>query len=174
MSQTQWHKEAGALQENTGRLLKQMAAARDNLDCLFAELDVSLTESRHIFNQVAVTEVAGSHASSVTTTRSSNAAMPGWLSSAASDPTAADELQVPAYVHVGEPLVAEESAMATPVCHNDRDICWYATEQSAQVNIGCDEQSETMPAVYILSCLSAVACGHHGLLERRALIVLQK
>ncbi len=104
------------VQDNTGRLLKEMAAARDDLDSLFAELDTSLAQSRQIFSQVAVK----SNATSDSAARNSNAAVLTVASHAASVPSAAQStitgLEVPAYVHVGDPLVSDEPAMAATAC----------------------------------------------------------
>lgn len=113
------------LQDNTGRLLKEMAAAQDNLDSLFAELDVSLAQSRQVFSQVAVSN-STAHALAQ---RDSNAAMSAMSSSAAGGLTiaaggqmtaeeATSELQVPAYVHVGDPLVANEPENASQLCNH--------------------------------------------------------
>ncbi len=113
------------LQDNTGRLLKEMAAAQDNLDSLFAELDVSLAQSRQVFSQVAVSN-STAH---VLAHRDSNAAMLATSSSAIGGQTiaaggqmaaeeATPELQVPAYVHVGDPLVANEADSAAELCNH--------------------------------------------------------
>ena len=98
---------AGNLQDNTGRLLKQMAAAADDLDVLFAELDTSLAQSKRIFSQVA----SGSPNPAVDAALGSNAA---WSASSSTDTEAAVThgaavaLQVPAYVHIGNPLIVED------------------------------------------------------------------
>jgi hypothetical protein len=112
------------LQDNTGRLLKEMAAAQDNLDSLFAELDVSLAQSRQVFSQVAVSN-STAH---VLAQHDSNAAMLGTSSSAVGLTVAAGgqmvaqeatpELQVPAYVHVGDPLVANEPESSSQLCNH--------------------------------------------------------
>jgi len=113
------------LQDNTGRLLKEMATAQDNLDSLFAELDVSLAQSRQVFSQVAVSN-STAH---VLAHRDSNAAMLATSSSAIGGQTiaaggqmaaeeATPELQVPAYVHVGDPLVANEADSAAELCNH--------------------------------------------------------
>ncbi len=113
------------LQDNTGRLFKEMAAAQDNLDSLFAELDVSLAQSRQVFSQVAVSN-STAH---VLAQYDSNAAMLALSSSAVGRQTiaaggqmaaeeATPELQVPAYVHVGDPLVANEPESASQLCNH--------------------------------------------------------
>lgn len=113
------------LQDNTGRLLKEMAAAQDSLDSLFAELDVSLAQSRQVFSQVAVSN----NSADVLAQRDSNAAMLATSSSAVNGQTiaaggqmatvaATSELQVPAYVHVGDPLVAKEPENASQLCNH--------------------------------------------------------
>lgn len=94
------------VQDNTGRLLKQLSAARDDLDALFAQLDTDLAQSKQIFSQV----VDGRAAPAVYSAYSSNAALsaPSHISneaSAAQNTGIVLELQVPAYVHVGDPLV---------------------------------------------------------------------
>ena len=111
------YKAASNLQDNNGRLLKQMAAASDDLDALFAELDTSLAQSKQIFSQIA----SSSFAPAVDAANGSNAA---WSASSSTDIAAAAphdapwDLQVPAYVHVGDPLTVDEpsldSAVSTP------------------------------------------------------------
>lgn len=92
------------LQDNTGRLLKQMAAARDDLDVLFAELDTSLAQSKQIFSQVA----SSSQVPAVDAAVGSNAAWSASSSPHAEAAVAGSTLQLPAYVHVGDPLVVDE------------------------------------------------------------------
>ncbi len=113
------------LQDNTGRLLKEMATAQDNLDSLFAELDVSLAQSRQVFSQVAVSNstahvLAQSDSSAAMLAMSSSAV--GRQTTAAGGQMAAEEatpeLQVPAYVHVGDPLVANEPESAAQLCNH--------------------------------------------------------
>ena len=97
-------------QDNTGRLLKHMAAARDDLDTLFAELDTSLAESKQIFNQIsgdtATSAIDAVHDSvaalSATHIRSTESAAPQ---------PSISQLQVPAYIHVGDPLVVDECTL---------------------------------------------------------------
>ncbi|DBA90568.1 TPA: RING finger protein 32, variant 2 [Trebouxia sp. C0004] len=115
---------AEQLQDNTGRLLKEMAAAQDNLDSLFAELDVSLAQSRQVFSQVAV----NNSTAHVLAQRDSNAVMLATSSFAVDGQIAAEEatseLQVPAYVHVGDPLVADEPESAAQLYNHG--IQWDA------------------------------------------------
>lgn len=94
-------------QDNSGRLLKQMAAARDDLDVLFAELDTSLAQSKQIFDQVASSRQAPAvdAAFGSTAALSASSSTHNGLVAAA---VAASALQVPAYVHVGNPLVVDE------------------------------------------------------------------
>ncbi|KAL3130515.1 hypothetical protein ABBQ38_008330 [Trebouxia sp. C0009 RCD-2024] len=98
---------AEQLQDNSGRLLKQMAAARDDLDVLFAELDTSLAQSKQIFDQVASSRQAPAvdAAFGSTAALSASSSTHNGLVAAA---VAASALQVPAYVHVGNPLVVDE------------------------------------------------------------------
>lgn len=104
------------LQDNTGRLLKEMAAATNDLDTLFAELDTNLAQSRQIFSQVA----ASDDATATDTAHVSNAALASRSIHAAAVQdgvhNAVTELQVPAYVHVGDPLVTYQPKMASAVC----------------------------------------------------------
>ena len=111
-----------------------MAAARDDLDVLFAELDTSLAHSKQIFSQVA----SSSHAPAVDAALGSNAA---WSASSsthaevAATAVAASALQVPAYVHVGDPLVVQEPCgpvkaadteqinWCVPACCSGRKCC---------------------------------------------------
>lgn len=102
------------LQDNTGRLLKQMAAGADDLDVLFAQLDTSLAESKRIFSQIG----SSSPAPAIDAAVGSNAA---WSASSslntgsAAAHDAASALQVPAYVHVGDPLIVDEPCPASSV-----------------------------------------------------------
>ena len=104
------------LQDNNGRLLKEMAAARDNLDSLFAELDVSLAQSRQVFSQVAATgapmRMSAQYDSSAAMTSMAGPA----ADSRSTTEDAAPAVQVPAYVHVGDPLVSDEPAKAAQLC----------------------------------------------------------
>ncbi|KAL3144147.1 hypothetical protein ABBQ32_003936 [Trebouxia sp. C0010 RCD-2024] len=98
---------AEQLQDNSGRLLKQMAAARDDLDVLFVELDTSLARSKQIFSQVAgsrQTPPIGAAFGSNAALSASSSTHDGLAAAA----VAASALQVPAYVHVGDPLVVHE------------------------------------------------------------------
>ena len=113
------------LQDNTGRLLKEMAAAQDNLDSLFAELDVSLAQSRHVFSQVAVSNSAANvlaqHDSNAAMLATSSSVVDGQTTAAGGQMAAEEatpELQVPAYVHVGDPLVANEPENAAQLCNH--------------------------------------------------------
>ena len=87
-----------------------MAAAADDLDALFAELDTSLAQSKQIFSQIA----SSSPAPAVDAAVGSNAA---WSASSSIDTeeaathVAACDLQVPAYVHVGDPLTVHEPSL---------------------------------------------------------------
>ena len=115
---------AVTLQDNTGRLLKQMAAGADDLDALFDQLDTSLAESKHVFSQIG----SSSPAPAVDAAVGSNAA---WLASgsshtgAAAAHDAASALQVPAYVHVGDPLIVDEPCPDSSVSTMEvQDIDW--------------------------------------------------
>ena len=102
------------LQENTGRLLKQMAAAADDLDVLFAELDTSLAQSKQVFRQIA----SISPAPAVDAAVGSNAAWSAFSSvdnEAAAAQGAALGFRVPAYVHVGDPLIVDEPSLDSAV-----------------------------------------------------------
>ena len=96
------------LQDHTGRLLKHMDISGNDLDSLFAELDANLAHSRQIFSQVAGDAAApASHAAHITSAASSNS-----HNYAAVDQHAAhgmgSDFQVPAYVHIGQPLVTDQ------------------------------------------------------------------
>ena len=115
------------LQDNTGRLLKEMATAQINLDSLFAELDVSLAQSRQVFSQVAVSNSAAhvlaqrDSDSNAATLVTSSSALEGQTVTAGGQMAAEEatpELQVPAYVHVGDPLVANEPDSAAQLCNH--------------------------------------------------------
>ena len=84
-----------------------MAAARDDLDALFDKLDASLAESRQIFNQIpggnAVSASSAVFDSNAALTAHSNADM-----QSEAPQNTSPELQVPAYVHIGSPLVHED------------------------------------------------------------------
>lgn len=91
------------VQDNSGRLLKHMASATDDLDALFTELDLNLTNSRRIFSQIpdsgppstaAPASYAADHIQTVPQEQQQQA-------------TAG--LEVPAYVHVGDPLITEQA-----------------------------------------------------------------
>lgn len=84
-----------------------MAAARDDLDVLFVELDTSLARSKQIFSQVAgsrQTPPIGAAFGSNAALSASSSTHDGLAAAA----VAASALQVPAYVHVGDPLVVHE------------------------------------------------------------------
>ena len=113
------------LQDNTGRLLKEMAAAQDNLDSLFAELDVSLAQSRQVFSQVAVSNstahVLAQHDGNAAMSATSSSADDGQTRPAGGQMAAEEatvDLQVPAYVHVGDPLVANEPEFSSQLCNH--------------------------------------------------------
>ena len=111
---------AELLQDSSGRLLKHMASAADDLDALFNELDLSLTNSRNIFSQIPVSNVntaeddlahsaaSASHSSSAQTQSASDIA----------------DMQVPAYVHVGPPLVTEEPVISQVAAVEDATVDW--------------------------------------------------
>ena len=108
------YKAAAISQDNTGRLLKQMAAAADDLDVLFAELDTSLAQSKQVFSQIA----SSGPAPAVDAAAGSNAAWSAF-SSIDTETAAAHGallgLHVPAYVHVGNPLIVDEPCLETAV-----------------------------------------------------------
>ena len=110
-----------SVQDNTGRLLRHMDTAGSELDSLFAELEVSLAESRQIFGQIA--DSNGRSASNAAD--SSSAASLSQYSHAAdmqSADEAADQMQIPTYVHIGDPLVTEQPRVAktaTGVCSHE-------------------------------------------------------
>lgn len=107
-------KTAANIQDNTGRLLKHMAAAADDLDILFAELDTSLAQSKQVFSQIA----SSSPAPALDAAVGSNAALSAFSSidtEANAAHGAALGLQVPAYVHVGDPLTVDEPSLDSAV-----------------------------------------------------------
>ena len=108
------------MQDNSGRLLKHMASAADDLDALFTELDLNLTNSRNIFSQIP----SSSTDSSDVQADRHDLYEGGSQTAAQLQPVAdAANLQVPAYVHVGDPLVTEEPfQQATPVA--DSAVDW--------------------------------------------------
>lgn len=87
-----------------------MAATKDDLDALFAELDTSLAESKQIFSQIS----GDATTSAIDAVHDSIAALSAAhnrdTESAELQPSTS-ELQVPAYIHVGDPLVADECTM---------------------------------------------------------------
>ena len=88
-----------------------MDTAGSELDSLFAELEVSLAESRQIFGQIG--DSNGRSASNAAS--SSSAATPSPYSHAAgmqSAGEAAGQMLIPTYVHVGDPLVTEQPHIA--------------------------------------------------------------
>ena len=113
-------KVAELLQDSSGRLLKHMASAADDLDALFNELDLSLTNSRNIFSQIRASNVNTAeedlaHAAAFTSHPSSVQTQPA---------SGSAELQVPAYVHVGLPLVTEEPVTNQVAVVGDATIDW--------------------------------------------------
>ena len=105
---------AANIQDNTGRLLKHMAAAADDLDVLFAELDTNLAQSKQVFSQIA----SSSPAPALDAAGGSNAAWAAFSSintEAAAAHSAALGLRVPAYVHVGDPLTIDEPSLDSAV-----------------------------------------------------------
>lgn len=110
------------LQDNTGRLLKHMASATDDLDALFAELDASLTNSRQIFSQVA----PASSAESVAPAHSSHAAYYGIEQGVEQERLAAisEPVEVPAYVHVGDPMVSEQPCVKYAASRGSLAVNW--------------------------------------------------
>lgn len=98
-----------------------MASAADALDALFSELDLSLTNSRNIFSQIPA-----SSADVAEGNLARNSALSVSHQSSAQTQSASDtaDLQVPAYVHVGAPLVTEEPTISQ-VAVGDATIDWY-------------------------------------------------
>lgn len=92
------------MQDNSGRLLKHMASAVDDLDALFTELDVNLSNSRKIFSQIPVSPSASTEAA-----LDSDAVNPSQTGPEAQRQQPTADLEVPAYVHVGDPLVTEQA-----------------------------------------------------------------
>ena len=129
------------LQDRTRQFMKNMAAEREDLDALFAQLDAAASESRLLF---AALEGSSSHAAPA----AAAAVAAGAASQAPSAQNAALQaaeaallaeadslsdsggLQVPAYVHMGSPLTVEEPLDAAEVgalsCSADgrQDIDW--------------------------------------------------
>lgn len=102
------------LQDNTGRLLKHMASAADDLDALFIELDLNLTNSRNIFSQVPASASTPSEASFDSCALDSNALDIRQTAPQQQQQQSAIEaadLDVPAYVHIGDPLLSEQSCI---------------------------------------------------------------
>lgn len=101
-----------------------MAAGADDLDVLFAQLDTSLAESKHVFSQID----SISPAPAVDAAVGNNAAWSASSSShtgAAAAHDAASALQVPGYVHVGDPLIVNEPCPANSVSTTDvQHIDW--------------------------------------------------
>lgn len=129
------------LQDRTRQFMKNMAAEREDLDALFAQLDAAASESRLLFAALeglssnpapaAAAAVAANAASQAPSAQ--NAAL---QAAQAALPVEADSLsgsgglQVPAYVHMGSPLIVEEPVDAAEVgtlcCPADgrQDIDW--------------------------------------------------
>lgn len=112
---------AKLLQDSSGRLLQHMASAADDLDALFSELDLSLTNSRNIFSQIPA-----SSADVVEGNLARNSALSVSHQSSAQTQSASDtaDLQVPAYVHVGAPLVTEEPVISQFAAVGDATVDW--------------------------------------------------
>ena len=118
--------------------MKNMAAEREDLDALFAQLDAAASGSRLLF---AALEGSSSHAAPAAAAAGAASQAPSAQNAALQAAEAAllaeadslsdsGGLQVPAYVHMGSPLTVEEPLDAAEVgalsCSADgwQDIDW--------------------------------------------------
>ena len=114
------------LQDRTRQFMRNMAAEREDLDALFAQLDAAASESRLLFAALggpsshpapaAAAAVAADAASRAPSAQEAALqAAEAALLAEADSLSGSGGLQVPGYVHMGSPLTVEEPVEAAAV-----------------------------------------------------------